>query len=708
MTGGIAVMGRSAPDVVRFEPGMMYDMCEAAASPDFRGRRVACEEGVRSFVKRPVEPRDILNFRFLSRPLFSPDGTRIAFFVHKGDLETNRYASDIWLCDPERGETRRVTTSGREKFFCWSGDGSELLFASDRQIASDREETPKGRTRLYAISPDGGEARLLCAVARDVTSIRAVDATRALVLAVFEPEYDNPEQADYMVFESIPFCSNGKGFTGGRKTALCLCDLTSGALKRLTPEDMDVERYRLSPDGTRVLAVGPVFRDVRTLRNTVLEIGLNDGTSRVLLDGDKTGFACKCADYAPWLENGEEILVLGSDFAAYGVNQNAKFHALWDGKLTCITPELDRGLRNSIATDCRYGCADLNLSFFRGAGKAWFVSAEGYRSVLERVDAAGTIEWITKTLSTVDDYDVSGDRAAVVGMQGNDLQELYLADAGGERRLTDFNRTVLENVDVIEPEHVTVDNGTDEPLDAWVMKPVGFVEGRKYPAILNIHGGPKMAFGDIYVHEMQCWAAKGYVVLYANPRGSDGRGNAFDDIRGKYGAVDYDDLMAVTDWAIAKLPFVDADRMGVTGGSYGGYMTNWIIGHTTRFRAAVAQRSISNWISKAGISDIGYYFVPDQQAADIWTDEEKLWWHSPLKYADRAKTPTLFIHSDEDHRCELTQGLQMFSALKRCGVPSRICVFKGENHELSRSGRPKPRLARLREIIAWFERYLKD
>ncbi len=652
-------------------------------------------------MKRPVEPRDILRFRFLSRPGFSPDGTKVAFFVHQADLEANRYSSDIWLYDCVRDASRRLTTSAREKFFCWSRDGSEIIFASDRA------EIPKGQTRIYALSPDGGEARPVCTIARDVTSIRALGEARALVLAAFEPEIDNPEQADYMVFESVPFCSNGKGFTGGKKHALCLCDLSTGSLTRLTPEDMDVERYRVSRDGTNVLALGPVYRDVRPQRNVLMEIAIDGGDRKILLDGEKEGFSCKCADYAPWEGADDAILLTGSDCLAHGVNENVRFHVLSGGKRACVTPALDRGLRNSVASDCRYGCADLNLSFFSGTGKAWFVSTEGSRSVLERVDESGAVEWLTKTISTVDDYDVNGDRAAVVGMEGQDLEELYIVDADGERRVTNFNREILSEIDVIRPEHVRTDPGSGDPLDVWFMRPVGFREGAKYPMILNIHGGPKMTFGDVYFHEMQCWAAKGYVVVYANPRGSDGYGNAFDDIRGKYGTIDYDDLMAVTDWATANLPFVDAGRLGVTGGSYGGYMTNWIIGHTDRFRAAIAQRSISNWISKAGISDIGYYFVPDQQAADIWTDVDKLWWHSPLKYADRAKTPTLFIHSDEDHRCELTQGLQMFTALRRHGVPSRICVFRGENHELSRSGRPKPRLARLREIVAWFERYLK-
>jgi dipeptidyl aminopeptidase/acylaminoacyl peptidase len=238
------------------------------------------------------------------------------------------------------------------------------------------------------------------------------------------------------------------------------------------------------------------------------------------------------------------------------------------------------------------------------------------------------------------------------------------------------------------------------------MRPANFEVGKKYPAILNVHGGPKMAFGEMFVHEMQCWAAAGFVVLFCNPRGSDGKGNDFDDIRGKYGTIDYDDLMLFMDWAIETLPFVDGDRMGVTGGSYGGFMTNWIVGHTDRFRAAVTQRGICNWVSMAGLSDIGCFFVPDQQMADIWSDVEKLWWHSPLKYADQVKTPTLIIHADEDHRCEVSQGFQMFTALKRNGVECKMCVFKGENHDLSRNGRPRSRLARVQEIIRWFQERL--
>jgi dipeptidyl aminopeptidase/acylaminoacyl peptidase len=211
------------------------------------------------------------------------------------------------------------------------------------------------------------------------------------------------------------------------------------------------------------------------------------------------------------------------------------------------------------------------------------------------------------------------------------------------------------------------------------------------------------------MHEFQVLAAAGYAVLYSNPRGSAGRGDAFADLRGRYGTIDFEDLMAVLDEALRRFPFLDPGRLGVAGGSYGGFMTNWIIGHTDRFRAAAAQRSIANWISKTCTTDIGYYFNVDQIGTTPWAADgaDTMWWHSPLRYADQVSTPTLLIHAEEDYRCWLDQGLQMFTALRYHGVESRLVLFRGENHELSRSGKPRHRLRRLREIVGWFDRFLK-
>jgi len=323
------------------------------------------------------------------------------------------------------------------------------------------------------------------------------------------------------------------------------------------------------------------------------------------------------------------------------------------------------------------------------------------------MDLEGNLEKLTEEKGSVDGFDVYDGKVIFVGFRSLKLQELYKLENKKEIQITHFNGWVNKERKLSTPERLTFQTKEGITIEGWVMKPVDFEEGKKYPAILNIHGGPKTVYGEIFFHEMQYWANEGYAVFFCNPRGSDGRGNDFADIRGKYGTIDYEDIMKFTDVVLEKYPFIDKERVGVTGGSYGGFMTNWIIGHTNRFKAAVSQRSISNWISKFCTTDIGYFFVEDQQAATPWSDVEKLWFHSPLKYADRVQTPTLFIHSEEDYRCWMAEGIQMFTALKYHGVESKLCLFKGENHELSRSGKPKHRIRRLKEITNWFNRFLK-
>ena len=295
----------------------------------------------------------------------------------------------------------------------------------------------------------------------------------------------------------------------------------------------------------------------------------------------------------------------------------------------------------------------------------------------------------------------------------------FVVDENGEENLGRYDRRVNSEVVtdcfsgsvtgqrmVGETLYFLNTDGVD--IDGFVMKPVGYEPGKRYPGILHIHGGPKMVFGPGFHHEMQLWAASGFFVCYCNPRGSCGKGNAFADLQGKYGEVDFRDLMEFTDEVLRRYPEIDADRMGVAGGSYGGFMTNWVIGHTDRFRCAVSQRSIANYMGDYLLSDIGYYYVPDQQLGTIGEHPERLWKASPLTYADRVKTPTLFIHADKDYRCTLANDLEMFAALKLHGVGSKLCMFYGENHGLSREGKPSNRISRLSEILHWMEEHLKE
>jgi dipeptidyl aminopeptidase/acylaminoacyl peptidase len=299
---------------------------------------------------------------------------------------------------------------------------------------------------------------------------------------------------------------------------------------------------------------------------------------------------------------------------------------------------------------------------------------------------------VAETDGYIDGFALSKDRLFVIAMLGQQLEELYEVKDGKYELLSGWNTEVFADTYVAKPEKVIVKKAVD--IEGWVLKPINFDPSKKYPGILDIHGGPKSAYGEIYYHEMQLWASRGYFVFYCNPRGSDGRGNAFADLRHQFGGIDYQDIMAFVRKVLESYPAIDEKRVGVTGGSYGGYMTNWIVGQTDFFKCAAAQRSISNWITEVGVSDYGIDFPIEQEFGDVRECAPELWGMSPLKFVNRAKTPMLFIHSTEDYRCPVPEALQMYTALTCNGVETRMVLFKGENHELSRGGKPKHRIKR--------------
>jgi dipeptidyl aminopeptidase/acylaminoacyl peptidase len=278
------------------------------------------------------------------------------------------------------------------------------------------------------------------------------------------------------------------------------------------------------------------------------------------------------------------------------------------------------------------------------------------------------------------------------------------ADGSGERRLTDLNRELLDELDLVAPERLEFAGAGGATVEGWFLPGKG--RGRR-PTILQIHGGPHFLYGNAFFHEFQLLAARGYNVLYTNPRGSQGYGERFcSEIGGAWGELDYGDLMAAVDLIVTR-PDVDSERLGVAGGSYGGFMTNWIVGHTDRFIAAVSMRGLSNFISFYGTSDIGTYFSERELLGTPHQQLERYLRMSPLTYADRVNTPLLILHADQDLRCPLEQAEQFFVALRRLGRTVELLRFPEEGHNLSRSGRPDRRLLRLERILAWFDRWLK-
>ncbi|HAE92905.1 S9 family peptidase [Tissierella praeacuta] len=655
---------------------------------------------------------DFTKYKFLSCIRFSPNGKNLGFILHRMDTEENKYLSNIYIYNEEKKSEFKLTSLDEESSFIWK-DNNTILFPAIRN-KKDKERKDEFTT-YYEININGGEANKSFEIPLKINSLEILDEDNLLITATFDPNLPNiknlsgeekekaiknmEESRDYEVLDEIPFWSNGTGFTNKKRNRLYIYNLRDKILTPITDEFTEVESFKLNKDKSKILIVASSYMDKMQLKSDLHLYNINEDKLEKLTHEDV--FSYFSADF---LE--DKIIFTGHNMKSYGVNENPNFYLMnLDGTNVhkISSDDFDYSIWNSVGSDCRYGSS---RSMIVDGEHLYFVTTEIDSSYINRIDKNGNIEKLTINNGSVDGFDVLNGNIKFIGLRGLKLQELYSLNEKKEIQLTKFNEWVINERKLSKPELLSfeIDGVT---IDGWLMKPVDFEKNKKYPGILDIHGGPKTVYGEVFYHEMQYWSNEGYVVFFCNPRGSDGKGNEFADIRGKYGTIDYDDLMKFTDLVLEKYPFIDRERIGVTGGSYGGFMTNWIIGHTKRFKAAASQRSISNWISKFGTTDIGYYFVDDQQAATPWSDVEKLWFHSPMKYADKVVTPTLFIHSEEDYRCWLPEGIQMFTSLKYHGVDSRLIMFRGENHELSRSGKPNHRIKRLEEITNWFNKYLK-
>lgn len=668
---------------------------------------------------KPIKIDTFLDFSFVSNPTFSPDGTLLAYQVQKANLEDNNYKSDLWLYDMAKKKHRRLTAGGDVRSYCWTPQGT-ILFPAVRE-ADAKKELEKGKllTCYYEISPYGGEAQEAFRLPVQARSIKVLEEDCYLVTVSHDnqyPDVSGMEPADaekalkqwknppHEVLDELPFWFNGAGFTNGKRTRLYLYQPSTGELTPFT--DPWMECGGVSTLGDLILYKGYTFRDVRWNYSGIYLYNKATKENRCLLPQDtmRTG--------SIELLSETEALVAATDGVEYGNGRYMDFYKmnLADGTMTLCAPYEASIGSGSVGSDARLGGGRGSKLVETEEGRFWYfvttVDDSAYLRRLNTEAAAGETVQISANLTgdgSCDSFDICGGHTVVCGLYGDRLAELYL---DGER-ITNFSKELEEDYYVATPEYHCFTASDGYEIHGWAMKPYDYDETKKYPAILHIHGGPRTVFGSVFHHEMQMWASGGYFVFYCNPRGSDGRGNAFGDINGKYGTVDYDNLMEFLDQMLAKYPQVDAGRLGVAGGSYGGFMTNWIIGHTDRFAAAASQRSIANWVSFEHISDIGHTFTPDNQASTTRQDVQKLWWHSPLKYADQCKTPTLFIHSDQDYRCHMAEGIAMFSALKMHGCPSRLCLFHGETHELSRSGKPRNRIKRMEEILGWLDKYLQ-
>ena len=656
-------------------------------------------------MSRQIEIRDILNYRFPENLQYSPDGSVLGFQVARADEKKNDYRRDVWMA--RDGSVKQMTHTLNASLVCWK-DNTHMILS--RHIAHEEA----GVTKLYLLDVNGGEAEEWITLPFAMGSLEQVNENLYIASAVIkksDPDAwkDSEEQrkakqdaakkeTDYQVIDEVPYWFNGRNFINGQRTALFTVNTKNGLqIKRIAPAAFDLTSLKVS--GKIVYYAGIAWN------------GYNDMLSQKLYayhtDSGKTDTLYGKKDYTigSILVLKKQLYVLASNLKEYGCNETLKFHKVTKNGLELVK-DPQRSLYNSVAVDTALGSGKSS----QVSGDCFYtIASDEDRSGIWKYDSSFRKSVLFKEPGAVFFLDASIDKVAFAYESSTSLMEVYEMDLNGRhvRQLTSLNKDALKDTYVAKPERVDYVSGS-EKLHGWVLLPEGFSTKKKYPAVLDVHGGPRALYSEAFFHEMQVWCAKGYVVFFTNIRGSDGRGDAFADIRGQYGSVDYQNLMDFTDAVLKAYPNINPKKLCETGGSYGGFMTNWIIGHTNRFACAASQRSISNWVSEAFMSDIGVQFSGDQcGAANVFKDTGALWDHSPLKYADKVKTPTLFIHSDEDRRCPMPEGMQMMQALSVRGVETRMVIFHGENHELSRSGKPLHRIRRLEEITGWFEKHTK-
>lgn len=660
----------------------------------------------------------------------SPSRTRIAFVISELSFADNDYKSNLWLY--QEGDFQQLSFDGKVKSFVWEDEDHILFQACRSKEEKERAEQGLSSTNFYRLNIQGGEAAPAFSLPLAVNRLEALGRDYYLVQAGFDRDLPNayvlPEEKRKQLakekkdlayvthLREIPFYANGSNYTDGERQGLFLYYAPQHQIERISSEELNVNSYRLSEDRSRLYFVANRFTGRMDLTEGLYRAPLTVSSSEeepIPVIRVETLIPDASISFHDFWENDpgrgaeSDLLLLASDMREYGLNESAKLYRLEHGrnKLSLLADESFETYP-SINTDVNYSAGPENQV---QNGIYYYAATDRDHDAIYRILPDGTRDKLYQmdSIMAIQSYGLGFVVWALQDMLPAELYYLTDSPEGANfKALSCFNSPLMQEYLLLKPQRLQ--SGTDPEIDGWVIYPADFEPGKDYPGILDIHGGPRTAYGPVFFHEMQVWAQQGYFVIYCNPRGSSGRGDAFADIRGQYGGIDYDDLMQFVDSCLEEIPELDRRRLGVTGGSYGGFMCNWILGHTDRFKACATQRSISNWISFYGCSDIGYYFATDQNATT--TDDQagflKLWEYSPLRYINGASTPTLVIHSDKDYRCPLEQGYQIFTALKDRGIDSEMLLFHDETHELSRSGKPKGRRRRLEGISDWMARYL--
>jgi dipeptidyl aminopeptidase/acylaminoacyl peptidase len=677
---------------------------------------------------RLITIEDLYQMKFVSRPRISPDGQRVAYAVTRIDDKKHDYRSALWIAAVDGSGARRFTTeTAGTGGPAWSPDGAWLAFVREGEdpeqpVADEKgkKKHGKGKPQIWLIPTDGGEARQLTWMEHGAsTPVWSPNSQQLVFSALVGPSDEENDEGKPLpkvrVIDRLWYRLDGVGFIYDRRSHLFLIAATGGEPQQLTDGDWDDGDAAWSPDGTQLAFVSNHADDRWKLPGAdVYVMPLQQGKSgelHCLTDGTLSSGS------PSWSPDGKTIAFLAA----------TKLRSAGHIYLYTISASADHGTATNLSKDFEGSCMDWTNSdigdehlmpapaWSADGNTLYVLASQRGASRIYAIPASGSgVEPATLTPGEVHVRDFSIDAAhqtlALLLGRTTRPQEVFvrsLALTDTIHPVTHVNDAFFDELLLAEPEYLPYKGADGWPMDGWLLKPHDFDPSRKYPLIVEIHGGPQTQYGYGFFHEMQLLVAQGYVVLFTNPRGSCGYGYDFANaVRGAWGEKDSFDILNGVD-EVLKRGYIDEQRLGVTGGSYGGFMTNWLIGHTQRFRVAITDRCVTNMASMFGASDIGWDLAEDNLDTTPWENLEKYMHMSPIAYVQNIQTPLLIIHSEQDLRCGIEQAEQLFAALKWMGRQVQFVRFEGQSHGLSRGGHPKSRLARLHHIKDWFELYMK-
>jgi len=640
-------------------------------------------------------PKDVYELTGVGTPRLSPDGSTVAYVVATIDGAANEYRSSIWLARMDgTGEARQFTAgTTRDASPVWSPDGSRIAFTSKRASKT---------MQLFVIPIEGGEAVRLTEFPEEVEELAwSPDSTKIVFSARVRDHQDEEEDRNRppQRLTRLQFRLDNVGWTAGRRKHLFVVAADgSSDPTQLTFGDFEDAAPAWSPDGKQI-AFTSARHDNWDIQPTsaLYVVAASGGDPEALTESDSSAWA------PSWSSDGKRL----AHYFVPGILDDPRHQQV---AVLDVASREQRVLTASLDRQC-VPFPQLREPLWRGNDLLFCVEDQGNWH-LYSVASDGSREPVLVVGGTlgVTGYDTTEDTTVHCSSEATTLPELYNGDA----RLTDVGHDFGDERELVAPERFVATSEDGSEVEAWIMRPAGFEEGKKYPVLFNIHGGPFTQYGNKLFDEFQVYCGAGYVVVYSNPRGSSGYSEAWARaIRGPseggpgMGTVDHQDLEAVLDAALERFDFCDADRLGILGGSYGGYMTTWMIAHSNRFKAACSECAVNSWYSMHGSSDLGWMFKGFLGSFQF--EDPEAWLKiSPLSYATNITTPLLIMHSEKDLRCDIEQAEQLFTTLRLLERDVEFVRFPGESHELTRSGNPLHRVQRFEILLEFFDKHLKS